>query len=133
MTRSAGSAALAEAAATCAGWIVASARTAPPAAAPAPCKKSRRVVEVGVFVGGVLCTLSAWVSPFMVRQPAHLKVLDKWIDQQKEPYTRPEAIRGMIETVLHMLSKDPGEKPAKKAKWSMFTFTCSPLPSRLQG
>jgi hypothetical protein len=48
-------------------------------------------------------------------QPAHLKALDKWIDQQKEPYTRPEAIRGMIETMLHILSKDQGEKPAKKA------------------
>jgi hypothetical protein len=32
------------------------------------------------------------------------------------PYTRPEAIRGMIETMLHILSKYPGEKPAKKAK-----------------
>jgi hypothetical protein len=27
-----------------------------------------------------------------------------------------EAIRGMIETVLHILSKDPGEKPAKRAR-----------------
>jgi hypothetical protein len=49
-------------------------------------------------------------------QPAHLKALDKWIDQQKETYTRPEAIRGMIETMLHILSKDQGEKPPKKAK-----------------
>jgi hypothetical protein len=32
------------------------------------------------------------------------------------PYIRPEAVRGMIETMLHILSKDPGEKPAKKAK-----------------
>jgi hypothetical protein len=49
-------------------------------------------------------------------QPNHLRALDAWIDKQKEPYTRPEAIRGMIETMLHILSKDPGEKPAKKAK-----------------
>lgn len=41
------------------------------------------------------------------------KALDAWIDKQKEPYTRPEAIRGMIETMLHILSKDTGEKPAK--------------------
>jgi len=45
-----------------------------------------------------------------------LKALDKWIDQQKGPYTLPEAIRGMIETILHILSNDPGEKPAKKAR-----------------
>jgi hypothetical protein len=30
--------------------------------------------------------------------------------------TRPEAIRGMIDAMLHILAKDPGEKPTKKAK-----------------
>ena len=45
---------------------------------------------------------------FPTGQPEHLKALDAWIDKQKEPYTRTEAIRG--------ISKDPGEKPAKKAK-----------------
>jgi hypothetical protein len=30
--------------------------------------------------------------------------------------TRPEAIRGMIDAMLHILAKDPGEKPAKTAK-----------------
>jgi hypothetical protein len=30
--------------------------------------------------------------------------------------TRPEAIRAMMETILHIPSKDTGEKPAKKAK-----------------
>lgn len=50
-------------------------------------------------------------------QPSHLKAIDAWIAKQSMPVTRPEAIRGMIETVLHILSKDdPGEKPAKKAK-----------------
>ena len=29
---------------------------------------------------------------------------------------RPEAIRAVIDTILHILSKDTGEKPAKKAK-----------------
>ena len=32
------------------------------------------------------------------------------------PPTRPEAIRAMLDAILHILSKDPGEKPAKKAK-----------------
>jgi hypothetical protein len=30
--------------------------------------------------------------------------------------TRPEAIRAMMETILHILSKDRGDKPTKKAK-----------------
>jgi len=42
--------------------------------------------------------------------------LDAWIAKQNTPVTRPEAIRGMMETILHILSKDTGEKPAKKAK-----------------
>jgi hypothetical protein len=50
-----------------------------------------------------------------VRLPFHLKALDAWIAKQNPPVTRPEAIRGMIETILHILSKDT-EKPAKKAK-----------------
>jgi hypothetical protein len=49
-------------------------------------------------------------------QPSHLKALDAWIAQQSAPLTRPEAIRAMMETILHILSKDPGEKPVKKAK-----------------
>jgi hypothetical protein len=49
-------------------------------------------------------------------QPAKLAALDAWIAKQEKPYTRPEAIRGMIETMLHILSKDPGEKPAKRAR-----------------
>jgi hypothetical protein len=32
------------------------------------------------------------------------------------PVTRPEAIRGMIDAMLHILAKQPGEKPTKKAK-----------------
>jgi hypothetical protein len=39
-------------------------------------------------------------------QPFHLNALDAWIAKQQPPPTRPEAIRGMIETVLHILSKD---------------------------
>ena len=49
-------------------------------------------------------------------QPSHLVALDAWIAKQNTPVTRPEAIRGMMETILHILSKDTGEKPAKKAK-----------------
>jgi hypothetical protein len=51
----------------------------------------------------------------MVRlEPAQFAALDAWIAQQTMPLTRPEAIRAMMETILHILSKDPGEKPAKK-------------------
>jgi hypothetical protein len=49
-------------------------------------------------------------------QPSQLKALDAWIDKQNASLTRPEAIRAMMEKVLHILSKDTGEKPARKAK-----------------
>ena len=49
-------------------------------------------------------------------QPPHLVALDAWIADQDTPVTRPEAIRAMMETILHILSKDTGEKPAKKTK-----------------
>ncbi len=49
-------------------------------------------------------------------QPSHLKALDAWIAKQNVQLTRPEAIRAMMETILHILSKDRGEKPTKKAK-----------------
>ena len=49
-------------------------------------------------------------------QPSHLKALDAWIAQQDAPLTRPEAIRAMMETILHILSKDLGERPARRAK-----------------
>jgi hypothetical protein len=49
-------------------------------------------------------------------QPSQLAALDAWIAKQDAPLTRPEAIRAMMETILHILSKDPGEKPVKKAK-----------------
>jgi hypothetical protein len=55
--------------------------------------------------------------PVVVRlQPPQLSALDAWIAKQNQPLTRPEAIRAMMETILHILSKDRGEKPAKKAK-----------------
>jgi hypothetical protein len=44
-------------------------------------------------------------------EPAQFKALDSWIAKQDASLTRPEAIRAMMETILHM-----GEKPAKKAK-----------------
>ena len=49
-------------------------------------------------------------------QPPQLRALDDWISKQTAPLTRPEAIRAMMETILHILSKDTEEKPAKKAK-----------------
>jgi hypothetical protein len=119
-----------------------------------------------VFVGGGLCTRSAWVMDFSVLwlglgparslnlpvglqlcyhgfmakqtvitkkrrgplptgkgtligvrlQPFQLVALDTWIAAQNAPLTRPEAIRAMMETILHILSKDPGEKSPRKAK-----------------
>jgi hypothetical protein len=49
-------------------------------------------------------------------QPPQIAALDGWIARQNAPMTRPEAIRAMMETILHILSKDAGEKPTKKAK-----------------
>jgi hypothetical protein len=49
-------------------------------------------------------------------QPSQLAALDTWIAKQDASLTRPEAIRAMMETILHILSKDTGEKPARKAK-----------------
>jgi len=56
-------------------------------------------------------------------QPAQLVALDSWIAKQSAPMTRPKAIRAMMETILHILSKDPGEKPPKKAKGRRTTGT----------
>jgi hypothetical protein len=33
-----------------------------------------------------------------------VETLDAWIAQQTSPLTRPEAIRAMMETILHILS-----------------------------
>jgi hypothetical protein len=49
-------------------------------------------------------------------QANQLKAIDTWAAKQNPAVTRPEAIRAMIDAMLHILSKDPGEKPAKKAK-----------------
>ena len=48
-------------------------------------------------------------------QPSQLAALDAWIAKQSASLTRPEAIRAMMGTILHVLSKDT-EKPAKKTK-----------------
>jgi hypothetical protein len=49
-------------------------------------------------------------------QADQLKWIDAWAAKQQPPVTRPEAIRGMIDAMLQILAKDPGEKPAKKSK-----------------
>jgi hypothetical protein len=49
-------------------------------------------------------------------QPDQLAGIDTWIAKQASPVTRPEAIRGMIDATLRILSKDPGEKLNKKKK-----------------
>jgi hypothetical protein len=49
-------------------------------------------------------------------QAGQIKAIDALAAKQNPPVTRPEAIRGLIDAMLHILSKNPGEKPAKKAK-----------------
>jgi hypothetical protein len=46
-------------------------------------------------------------------QPAQLEALDAWIAKQDVPMTRPEAIRAMLDGVLVIVAKDPGEKPVR--------------------
>jgi hypothetical protein len=49
-------------------------------------------------------------------QADQIKAIDAWAAEQSPPVTRPEAIRGVIDAMLHIPSKDTGEKPTKKAK-----------------
>jgi hypothetical protein len=49
-------------------------------------------------------------------QSEQINAIDAWAAMQVPPVTRPEAIRGMINAMLHILAKDPGEKPVKKAR-----------------
>jgi hypothetical protein len=49
-------------------------------------------------------------------QSQQLKAVDVWATKQVPPVTRPEAIRGLIDAMLHILAEGPGEKPAKKGK-----------------
>lgn len=48
-------------------------------------------------------------------QPQQLSALDAWIVKQDAGLTRPEAIRAMMETILHILSNDRSDKPIKRA------------------
>jgi hypothetical protein len=48
-------------------------------------------------------------------QSEQIKAIDSWAARQVPPVTRPEAIRGMIDAMLHIPAKGPGEKPAKNA------------------
>jgi hypothetical protein len=47
-------------------------------------------------------------------QSEQIKAIDTWAAKQEPPVTRPEAIRGLIDAMLHILAKDPGEKPGSK-------------------
>jgi hypothetical protein len=68
-----------------------------------PPPRWKRSAEKGTLVGVRL-------------QADQLKAIDAWAAKQVPPVTRPEAIRGMVDAMLHILAKDPGEKPPKKAK-----------------
>jgi hypothetical protein len=53
-------------------------------------------------------------TPILVRlQPDRLAAIDAWIVSQDSPMTRPEAIRAMLDAVLVIVAKVPGERPAK--------------------
>jgi hypothetical protein len=47
-------------------------------------------------------------------QPDRLAAVDAWIAKQATRMTRPEAIRAMLDAVLVIVGKHPGEKPAPK-------------------
>ena len=52
----------------------------------------------------------------MLPKRCQCALMDEWIAKQNASMTCPEAIRAMMETILDILSKGTGEKPAKKAK-----------------
>jgi hypothetical protein len=57
------------------------------------------------------------MTPKRPRDPNQLaKSIIDIATEQTSPLTRPEAIRAMMETNLHILAKDPGEKLAKTAR-----------------
>ena len=60
-------------------------------------------------------------------QSEQIEAIDLWAAKQIPPVTRPEAIRGMIDAMLHIIVKDPGEKPAKKAKNPMKESTLAKI------
>jgi hypothetical protein len=47
-------------------------------------------------------------------QPPQLSAIDAWAASQEPQPSRPEAIRALVEAMLHILAKDPGETPAGK-------------------
>jgi hypothetical protein len=49
-------------------------------------------------------------------QVGQIEAIDAWAAKQDPPVTRPEAIRGMIDAMLHILAKDPGEKLRRSEK-----------------
>ena len=63
----------------------------------------RRSAKTGTLVGVRL-------------QPEQIKAIDAWAVNHVPPVTRPEAIRSIIDAMLHILAKDPGEKPTKRAR-----------------
>lgn len=49
-------------------------------------------------------------------QAGQIKAIDAWAAKQDPPVTRPEAIRGMINAMLHIRAEDSGAKQVQKAK-----------------
>jgi hypothetical protein len=64
-------------------------------------------------------------------QADQIKAIDAWAAKQNPPVTRPEAIRGMIDAMLHILSKDPGEA-GKESENSMKESTLSKITASVR-
>src|SRR5277367_1592739 len=47
-------------------------------------------------------------------QADQLKAIDAWAAKQEPAVTRPEAIRSMIDAMLNIFAKDPGENRVSK-------------------
>jgi hypothetical protein len=67
--------------------------------------------DSGARQGTMQCYYQAVASPVGVRLQANqIKAIDAWAAKQQPAVTRPEAIRGIFDAMLHILAKDPGEK-----------------------
>jgi hypothetical protein len=49
-------------------------------------------------------------------QVSQIEAVDAWAAKQEPPVTRPEAIRGMVDAMLHILAKETGAKPRAPTK-----------------
>lgn len=80
-------------------------------------KESRRQLILRGPAGDYAVLLSSCSLPRWGQIAGQSDQGDRRLAAKQQPaVTRSEAIRGMIDAMLHILAKDPGGKPAKKAK-----------------